>query len=115
EFKEMEGDPLIKGKRRQLAQEMAMEDRGQAAQKATAIVVNPTHLAVAIYYSVERAPVPTVTAKGRNQEAHLMVGLAEEAGVPIFRNVTLARALYADAELMQPIPEEYFDVLIGLL
>lgn len=115
EFKEMEGDPLIKGKRRQLAQEMAMEDRGQAAQRATAIIVNPTHLAVAIYYSLEKAPVPTVTAKGRNQEAHLMMGLAEEAGVPIFRNVTLARALYADAELMQPIPEEMFDAVAEVL
>jgi type III secretion protein U len=115
EYKEMEGDPLIKGKRRQIAQEMAMEDRGQAAQRATAIIINPTHLAVAIYYSVEKAPVPTVTAKGRNREAHLMMGLAEEAGVPIFRNITLARALYADAELMQPIPEEMFDAVAEVL
>lgn len=44
-----------------------------------------------------------------------MMGLAEEAGVPIFRNVTLARALYADAELMQPIPEEMFDAVAEVL
>lgn len=115
EHKEMEGDPLIKSKRRQLAQELALEDRGQAAQKATAIIINPTHLAVAIFYSVEKVPVPVVTAKGRNREAHYMVGLAEEAGVPVFRHVSLARSLYADAELSRPIPEEMFDAVAEIL
>lgn len=115
EHKEMEGNPLIKRKRRQFAQELALEDRGDAARKATAVVVNPTHLAVAIYYSAERAPVPLVTAKGRNREAHTMIRLAEEAGVPIFRNINLARTLYADAELFQPIPDEMFDAVAEVL
>jgi len=115
EFKEMEGDPLLKSKRRQLAQELAMEDRGQAARKATAIIVNPTHLAVAIFYSAEKAPVPVVTTKGRNREASHMIASAEEAGVPIFRNVSLARRLYADVEIAQPIPEELFDAVAEVL
>lgn len=115
EFKEMEGDPHIKSKRRQLAQELAMEDRGQAARKTTAIVINPTHLAVAIYYSPEKVPVPVVTAKGRNKEAYHMIGQAEEAGVPIFRSVELARSLYADVDLYQPVPEELFDAVAEIL
>lgn len=115
EFREMEGDPLLRSRRRQLAQELAMEDRGHAARKATAIIVNPTHLAVAIFYSAEKAPVPIVTAKGRNREAHHMIAAAEEAGVPIFRNVTLARRLYADVDLAQPIPEVLFDAVAEVL
>jgi len=115
EFKEMEGDPLLKSKRRQLAQELAMEDRVRAAGRATAIIVNPTHLAVAIFYSAEKVPVPVVTAKGRNQEAYQMIGAAEKAGVPVFRNIMLARKLFADVEVSQPVPEELFDAIAEVL
>lgn len=115
EYKESEGDPHIKGKRRQLAQEFAMGDGGVAARKGTAVVVNPTHFAVVIDYSPDRMPLPIVTAKGRNLHAHYLRGQAEEAGVPIFHNVPLARALYADAELYEPIPDELFDAVAEVL
>jgi len=115
EYKESEGDPHIKGKRRQLAQEFAMGDGGVAARKGTAVVVNPTHFAVVIDYSPERTPLPIVTAKGRNLHAHYLRGQAEEAGVPIFHNVPLARALYADAELYEPIPDALFDAVAEVL
>jgi len=115
EYKESEGDPHIKGKRRQLAQELAMGDGGVAARKGTAVVVNPTHFAVVIDYDPERMPLPIVTAKGRNIHAHYLRGEAEEAGVPVFRNVSLARALYADAILFEPIPDELFDAVAEVL
>ncbi|MDC9823002.1 type III secretion system export apparatus subunit SctU [Devosia sp. ZB163] len=115
EYKESEGDPHIKGKRRQLAQEFAMGDGGVAARKGTAVVVNPTHFAVVIEYSPDRMPLPIVTAKGRNLHAHYLRGEAEEAGVPIFHNVPLARALYADAELYEPIPDALFDAVAEVL
>lgn len=115
EYKESEGDPHIKGKRRQLAQELAMSDDGVAARKGTAVVVNPTHLAVVIDYTPERMPLPVVTAKGRNRHAHYLRAEAEKAGVPIFRNVRLARGLYAEAELLQPVPDEFFDAIAEVL
>lgn len=115
EYKESEGDPHIKGKRKQLAQEMAMGDGGFAARKGTAVVVNPTHFAVVIQYEPEKAPLPMVTAKGRNMYAHYLRSEAEEAGVPVFRNVALARALFADAQLYEPIPDELFDAVAEVL
>lgn len=115
EYKESEGDPHIKGKRRQLAQELAMSDAGAATRKATALVVNPVHLAVAIDYAPERMPLPVVVAKGRNMQAYHLRREAEEAGVPVFRNVGLARALYADAALHEPIPDELFEAVAEVL
>lgn len=115
EYKESEGDPHIKGKRKQLAQELAMGDGGTAARKGTAVVVNPTHFAVVIDYSPDKLPLPVVTAKGRNLHAHHLRTEAEDAGVPVFRNVSLARALFADARLYEPIPDELFDAVAEVL
>jgi type III secretion protein U len=115
EYKESEGDPHIKGMRKQLAQELAMGDGGIAASKGTAVVVNPTHFAVVIDYSPEKLPLPVVTAKGRNMYAHYLRTEAEEAGVPVFRNVALARSLYADAKLYEPVPDELFDAVAEVL
>jgi type III secretion protein U len=115
EYKESEGDPHIKGKRKQLAQELTMGDGGTAARKGTAVVVNPTHIAIVIDYTPDKLPLPIVTAKGRNLHAHYLRTQAEESGVPIFRNVRLARALYSDAELYEPIPDEFFDAVAEIL
>jgi type III secretion protein U len=115
EFKESEGDPHIKGKRKQLAHELAMGDGGAAARKGTAVVVNPTHFAVVIDYRPGETPLPIVTAKGRNAHAHHIRTQAELAGVPVFRNVALARTLFADAELHEPIPDELFDAVAEVL
>lgn len=115
EYKESEGDPHIKGKRKQLAQEMAMGDGGTAARKGSAVVVNPTHFAVVIDYRPDEMPLPVVTAKGRNMVAHHLRTQAEEAGVPVFRNVTLARALFADANLHEPVPDALFDAVAEVL
>lgn len=115
EYKESEGDPHIKGKRKQLAQELAMGEGGTAARKGTAVVVNPTHFAVVLKYDGEEVPVPVVTAKGRNIQAVYLRTEAEGAGVPIFRNVALARQLYADTAVGEPIPDELFDVVAEVL
>ncbi|WAJ30526.1 type III secretion system export apparatus subunit SctU [Antarcticirhabdus aurantiaca] len=115
EYKESEGDPHIKGKRKQLAHELAMGDGGHAARKGTAVVVNPTHFAVVIRYEPGETPLPLVTAKGRNMQAHYLRAQAEEAGVPIFRNPPLARGLFAEAELYEAIPDEFFDAVAEVL
>jgi type III secretion protein U len=110
EYKESEGDPHIKGERRQIAQELAMGDGG-AVKKATAVVVNPTHYAVAILYEKGKTPLPITTAKGVDGRAALMRGEAEAAGVPIFRSPLLARRLFVDAEINEPIPIELFEAV----
>lgn len=115
EYKESEGDPHIKGHRRQLAQELAMGDGPQAARSGTALVVNPTHFAVVLSYKPEERQLPIVTAKGRNLQAYRLREAAEEAGVPIFRNVLLARALFADAEINAAVPDEFFDAVAEVL
>jgi type III secretion protein U len=114
EYKESEGDPHIKGKRRQLAHELAMGDPG-VVKKSSAVVVNPTHFAVAILYDKETTPLPVTLAKGVDVAAAFIRGEAESAGVPIFYSPRLARQLYADAEINRPIPSEFFEALAEIL
>lgn len=115
EYKESEGDPVVKGQRRALATELIMGDARKQVKASSAVVVNPTHLAVAIRYTRGDTPLPIVTAKGRNAIAVDMRAEAERAGIPIFRNVPLARQLYADCEPNDYVPDELFDVVAEIL
>lgn len=115
EYKESEGDPVVKGQRKQLAHELIMSDQVGQARKSTAVVINPTHLAVAIRYQEGEMPLPMVVAKGRNLNAVAIREAAEQEGVPIFRNVTLARSLFADTEPGQYIPDEAFEIVAEIL
>lgn len=116
EYKESEGDPHIKSKRRQLAQELIMGDGGAGAtRKSTALVTNPTHFSVAIAYRPDEFPLPVVVAKGTNRHAYFLRMTAEEAGVPVFRNIRLAQALYAETEVNQFVPEHLFDIIAEIL
>jgi type III secretion protein U len=115
EYKESEGDPIVKGQRKQLAQEFAMSDTRKQVGRASAVVVNPTHLAVAIRYDPETTALPLVVAKGRMLRAQAIRVEAERAGVPIFRNVPLARQLFADVAEGDYVPDELFDVVAEIL
>jgi type III secretion protein U len=115
EFKESEGDPHIKGHRKQLAHELLMSDAGHQARSGSAVVVNPTHLAVVLRYEQGVTPLPIVTAKGSNRQAVFLRAEAERAGVPIFRNVALARGLFASTEVDQYVPEDLFEVVAEVL
>ena len=115
EYKESEGDPVIKRKRKKLAQEILLADGIERTKNATALVVNPTHFAVAIEYRPELMPLPMVVAKGSNLYAHELRAQAELAGVPIFRNVSLARSLYADTGIDEFVPDEWFGVIAEIL
>ena len=99
EMKESEGDPHIKQQRKQAHQEWSQRNAAQAARTANVLVVNPTHVAIAIDYDRETAPVPSIAAKGEDFVARAMREAAEEAGVPIVRNVPLARDLLARGEI----------------
>lgn len=115
EYKESEGDPHVKGHRKQVAHEILMGDEGHAPPKDSALVVNPTHLAVLIQYEAGVMPLPRVIAKGREGAAHRLRAAAEQAGVPVFRNVPLARALFATTQVNDDVPEALFDAVAEVL
>lgn len=111
EMKESEGDPYIKQHRRQAHQEWSQRNAQQAARSANVLVVNPTHVAIAIHYHREHAPVPTIAAKGEDELALAMREAAAEAGVPVVRNIALARDLLARGEVDEIIPQDLFEVI----
>ena len=111
EMKDSEGDPYIKQQRKQQQEEWTQRNATAAARNANVLVVNPTHVAIAIDYDRETCPVPTIAAKGEDHVARAMREAAEEAGVPVVRNVPLARDLLARAEIGELIPPDLFDVI----
>ena len=115
EYKEMEGDPHVKSHRRALAQEIAMGEGVQRAAKASVVVTNPTHIAIALYYEEGDTPLPMVLAKGENLVAARMVAEAERAGVPVMRNVPLAHALLASAPVDQYVPADLLEPVAEVL
>lgn len=104
EYKNSEGDPQVKGQRRQLAQELASTPAEASTADADAVVVNPTHFAIAMRYDAATTPVPLVLAKGRDEVAQAMIRRAHALGIPVIRHVWLARTLYATGVAARPVP-----------
>jgi type III secretion protein U len=106
EYKEMEGDPQIKGKRKQLHQEMAMSNTLSNVRKAQVVVTNPTQVAVALLYDEKKTPLPIIVGMGEGLLARRIVEIAKEEGIPIMQNVPLARALLRDGAENEYIPPD---------
>jgi type III secretion protein U len=115
EHKQNEGDPYVKQQRRQVHQEWSQRNAAQAARQADVLVVNPTHVAIALDYDHENHGVPTISAKGEDEVARAMREAAEDAGVPIVRNVALARELLASAEVGATVPRHLFDIVAEVI
>ncbi|HVJ01233.1 MAG TPA: EscU/YscU/HrcU family type III secretion system export apparatus switch protein [Sphingomonas sp.] len=115
EHKEDEGDPQVKSMRRDLHQEWASQNTLGATRGSAALLVNPTHIAIALDYDRETCPVPVIAAKGAGALAASMRAEAEEAGVPIIRNVKTARALWARGEIGEIVPEDMFDAIAAVI
>lgn len=115
ELKENEGDPYVRQQRRQVHQEWSQRHAAAAAREANVLVVNPTHVAVAIDYDRQTCPVPTIAAVGQDETARAMRQAAEEAGVPVVRNVPLARDLLARGEVGELVPADLFDVIADVV
>jgi flagellar biosynthetic protein FlhB len=119
EVKMTEGDPHIKAKVRQVQREMARRRMMAEVPKATVVITNPTHYAVALRYERDtnelknRAPV--VVAKGVDLVAQRIKQVAREADVPLHEDVPLARALHAQVEIGQEVPEALFQAVAGVL
>ncbi|CDG82306.1 type III secretion system export apparatus subunit SctU [Janthinobacterium agaricidamnosum] len=110
EYKESEGDPMVKGMRKQLARQWAQEEPVAKTGDANAVVVNPTHFAVAMRYDTS-TPVPQVLAKGRDEVARAMIARAHELGIPVIRHVWLARTLYATARPGGYVPSSSYEAV----
>ncbi|MBP1127629.1 MULTISPECIES: type III secretion system export apparatus subunit SctU [Pseudomonas] len=108
EYKDMEGDPHVKGKRRALAQQLAQEEpkvKLPKLEESDMLVVNPTHFAVALYYRPGKTPLPVLVNKGTDDEARELIRQAKAAEVPVIQCVWLARTLYTH-KLGAGIPRE---------
>ncbi|WP_142847851.1 flagellar biosynthesis protein FlhB [Telmatospirillum sp. J64-1] len=108
EHKQQEGDPMVKGRLRQLRMEKSRQRMMQAVPTADVVVMNPTHYAVAMKYDLDKMNAPVVVAKGLDLVALRIRKLAEENDVTVVENPPLARALYAAVEIDQEIPAEHY-------
>jgi type III secretion protein U len=115
EHKEDEGDPYVKGARKQMHEEFANQNALDATAGSAALLVNPTHIAIALDYDKDENPVPVIAAKGEGPLAAAMRAEAERAGVPIIRNVVTARRLWARGEVGEIVPEEMFDAVAEVI
>lgn len=116
EYKNSEGDPHIKGKRKQIAQEIAYEQGPAGGVKnAAAMVTNPTHLAVALGYKKGVDAAPYILGMGKDIVAEQMIKVAKEYNIPIVRNIKLAHNLWDNAEIYEYIPEETYEQVAKIL
>ncbi len=114
EHKESEGDPEIKAARRRAHEEALRGSTVNAVRTATVVVVNPTHLAVALRYEDEEHDAPEVVASGRGELAQLMVEAARAYNVPVVQDIPLARALI-ELEVGEEIPEALYEAVAAVL
>lgn len=108
EHKQAEGDPLIKARLRSLARDRSRRRMIASASKASLVIANPTHYAVALRYQRDENPAPLVLAKGMDAIALKIRAVAEENNIPVIENKALARALYEAVQVDQVIPSEFF-------
>ena len=115
EFKEAMGNPQVKGRIRQVQNAMRKRKVKADISKASVVITNPTHYAVALEFSFETMQAPTVLAKGRDLHAAEIREEARWAGVPLIENPPLARSLYRAVEPGQSIPFELYSAVAGIL
>lgn len=108
EYKELEGDPKIKGQIRKRMQDLLARTAIQNVPEADVVITNPTHLAIAMKYEQEKMEAPLVLAKGADLMAEKIKEIAREHEIPIIENKPLTRAIYANVELGDIIPAEYY-------
>ena len=114
EYKESEGDPHHKAKRKELHHEILEGAQMQAVKSADVIVTNPDHVAIAIKYDREHDSAPRILAKGVDSRAEAIKAMARESNVSMLRNVPLAHALLR-VEVGEEIPEELYDAVAEVL
>lgn len=115
ELKEMEGDPVRKARLRSLALDRRRKNMIAAVQRATLVVANPTHYAVALRYVREEGGAPMVLSKGKDFIALKIRELAERNSIPIIEDKPLARSMYESVEVDRPIPPEFYKAVAEII
>lgn len=115
EYKDTEGDPHIKGRRREMFREIAYQEGPRSARRARAIITNPTHIAVAIKYNPPEEVAPMILTMGSGYVADQIIKIGLENNVPIMRNVDLARELYSKGKISDYIPEDTYEAVAEIL
>jgi len=115
EFKQQEGDPLVRSRVRNLQREMSQKRMMDDVATADVVVTNPTHVAIALKYDMDEMAAPRVVAKGQRLVAQRIKELAREAGVPLVENKPLARALFKAVHIGGDIPEDLFKAVAQVL
>lgn len=115
EFRRMEGDPMLKHRRRQIQQQLAMQRMRYDVPKADVVITNPTELAIAIKYDADKMAAPRVVAKGQGYMAAMIRQVAAEHGVPIVERKPLAQAIFKTVEVGEEIPREFYKAIAEVL
>ncbi|MDP3156292.1 MAG: EscU/YscU/HrcU family type III secretion system export apparatus switch protein [Archangium sp.] len=114
EHKNSDGDPHQKAKRKSLHKQLANSGNARGVQKATAVVVNPTHIAVALRYAEDECEAPYIVARGREEDALKIRKEAEALGIPVVRDIPLARSLI-HYDVGEEVPEELYQAAAAIL
>ena len=115
EYKQLEGDPQVKRRIREVQMKMAMSRMMQAVPTADVVIKNPTHFAVALKYDIMKDMAPVLVAKGMDDLALRIIRVAEENGVYTTEEKELARALFSSVELNREISAEFYDTVAEIL
>ena len=115
EFKEQEGNPEVKSHRRQMHMEILSEQIKSDIENSRMVLANPTHIAIGIYFRPEIAPLPFVSVVETNQRALAVRAYAEKVGVPVVRDVRLARRIYQRHRRYTFINVEEIDEVLRIL
>lgn len=115
EYKELEGNPQIRGRIRSIQRQMRRRKIQADVSRASVVITNPTHYAVALEFDFDTLHAPKVLAKGRNLMAQQIKDEARWAGVPIVENPPLARSLYRSVEPGQAIPQDLYAAVAAIL
>ena len=115
EMRNLEGDPQIIARRRAVQRQLLAHRLAEAVPKADVVVTNPTELAVALQYEPKTMAAPIVVAKGAGVMAQRIRQLALEHGIPIVEKKPLAKALYREVDVNQPVPHDKYAAVAELL
>jgi flagellar biosynthetic protein FlhB len=115
EHKEVEGDPFVKARLRSLGRDRARRRMIAAVPKATLVIANPTHFAIALRYVREEGGAPMVVAKGQDLVALKIREIAEEHAIPIVEDKALARSMYDSVEIDRMIPAEFYRAVAEII
>jgi type III secretion protein U len=109
EYKDREGDPYLKQRRRSLHMSAAMDDIAARIKQSTMVLTDAAHMAVVLYYEMGKTPVPILSAKGKNHMARRIIAMAKQYGLPILPEPALAKGLYTEVDQNSYIGTDFIE------